>query len=204
MRIIDSSSDVCSSDLEDPTRAPRWQIKAVRVVHDQEEQLIQYEDAWMEIFGVPIAYTPYFEHPDPTVDRKSGFLSPTFGISDDLGFTVETPYYFNIAPDKDATLAPLVMTKQSVVLIGEYRQRFTEGQIDLGGSATVADRDGRQDQFRGHIESTGQFDIDDDWRWGFDVNRVTDKTYLRFYNFDSEKNLTNRAFAEGFDGRNYA
>jgi LPS-assembly protein len=194
----------CNLCEEDPTRAPLWQIKAVRVVHDQEEQLIQYQDAWMEIFGVPIAYTPYFEHPDPTLDRKSGFLSPTFGISDDLGFTAETPYYFNIAPDKDATVAPLITSKQSVVLLGEYRQRFAEGQIELGGSATVAEHDGRQDQFRGHIDSNGRFDINDEWRWGFDVNRATDKTYLRFYNFDDEAILTSRAFAEGFEGRNYA
>lgn len=194
----------CNLCPEDPTRAPLWQIKAVRVIHDQEEQLIQYQDAWMEIFGVPIAYTPYFEHPDPTLDRKSGFLAPTFGISGDLGFTSETPYYFNIAPDKDATVAPLVTTKQSVVMIGEYRQRFVDGQIKLGGSATVAERDGRDDQFRGHIDSAGQFDINNNWRWGFDVNRATDKTYLRFYDFDDETILTSRAFAEGFEGRNYA
>jgi LPS-assembly protein len=194
----------CELCPEDPTRAPLWQIKAVRVVHDQEEKTIEYQDAWMEIFGVPIAYTPYFSHPDPTVDRKSGFLSPTLGLSDTLGFNFRTPYYINIAPDKDATVTPLVTTRQSVVLLGEYRQRFNDGEIELGGSGTVAERDGKGSEFRGHIDSFGRFDIDEHWRWGFDANRATDKTYLRFYDFDSDPILTSRAFTEGFYDRNYA
>src|SRR3546814_9095279 len=58
MRISDWSSDVCSSDLEDdPTRAPLWQIKAVKIIHDQEEKTIEYQDAWMEIYGLPVMYT---------------------------------------------------------------------------------------------------------------------------------------------------
>ena len=69
----------CELCRDDPTRAPLWQLKAVEIEHDQEEQVIRYRDAWMEIFGIPIFYTPYFEHPDPTVERKSGLLAPTVG-----------------------------------------------------------------------------------------------------------------------------
>jgi len=201
----------CALCPDDPTRAPLWQIKAVKVVHNQKEHTVQYKDAWIEILGVPVLYTPYFEHPDPTVKRKSGFLAPDFGLSDTLGYQIQIPYFWNIAPDKDATFSPLFTTDQGVVMVGEYRQRVVDGQFTLGGSGTITDREEvaggrsitRQNQFRGHIDSFGRFDIDDNWRWGFEANRATDKTYLRFYDFSNERTLTSRAFAEGFYGRDY-
>ncbi len=81
----------CELCRDDPTRAPLWQLKALEIEHDQEDQVIRYRDAWMEIFGMPVFYTPYFEHPDPTVKRKSGLLTPTFGNSEVLGATYEQP-----------------------------------------------------------------------------------------------------------------
>ena len=60
----------CHLCADDPSAAPLWQIKASQVVHDQEEQVIKYQNAFLEFYGVPIAYTPYFEHPDPTVERQ--------------------------------------------------------------------------------------------------------------------------------------
>ena len=198
----------CELCREDPTRAPLWQIKAFEIEHDQAAQVIRYRDAWMEIFGIPVLYTPYLEHPDPTVERKSGFLAPTFGASETLGTTYQQPYFLVIAPDKDLTVSPIVTAKQGVALAGQYRQLFTKGEIDLLASGTIADReksDGsiETNALRGHIDSTARFDIDDHWRWGVDVQRTIDDTYLRVYNFSSEQDLTSRAFLEGFNGRNY-
>jgi len=202
---IFSPCELCS---DDPTRAPLWQIKAMEVEHDQEDQVIRYRDAWMEIYGVPVFYTPYFEHPDPTVERKSGFLAPTFGSSDTLGVTYQQPYHWVVDSTQDATFAPIVTSEQGVVLAGEYRQLFPKGRLDLRGSATRADREERggvieQDVFRGHIDGTARLDIDQTWRAGLDVQRASDGTYLRLYNFSNERSLTSRAFAEGFNGRNY-
>ena len=198
----------CELCRDDPTRAPLWQLKAIEIEHDQEEQVIRYRDAWMEIFGIPIFYTPYFEHPDPTVERQSGLLAPTFGSSDILGTTYQQPYFWAIGPDKDATIAPIVTTNQGVTVAGEYRQLFRDGRIDLRGSLGISDRtesDGtiEEDVLRGHIDSTARFDINKAWRWGVDAQRATDDTYLRVYNFSSEPTLTSRAFVEGLNGRNY-
>ena len=201
----------CKLCREDPSRAPLWQIKAAEVEHDQEERVIRYHDAWMEFFGIPFLYTPYLEHPDPTVDRKSGFLAPTFGYSQDLGATFQIPYFWAISPDKDLTFEPIITSKQTVVLAGEYRQLFQKGELVLEGSGTIADREVRRgredvlqkDRLRGHITGFGRFDIDEKWRWGFDVNRTTDDTYLRVYDFSGDRTLTSRLFLEGFEGRNY-
>jgi LPS-assembly protein len=199
----------CKLCRDEPGRPPLWQIRAAEVEHNQQTQTIQYRDAWMEIFGIPVFYTPYFEHPDPTVDRKSGFLAPSFGSTGTLGFTTQIPYFWAISPDKDATFEPIITTKQSVVLAGEYRQAFPNGTFDFSGSGTFADledEDGTidKDQFRGHIDSTGRFEIDETWRWGFDARRTTDDTYLRLYNFSADRTLTSRAFVEALNGRNYA
>lgn len=201
----------CNLCKEDPMRPPLWQLKAVKVVHDQESKTIEYRDAWMEIYGVPVMYTPYLSHPDPTVKRKSGFLSPSFGLSEELGFHTQVPYFWAISTDKDATIAPIFTGRQGLVMVGQYRQRLVDGELQLDGSATYAERgqvkagsEKVEKEFRGHIDALGRFDIDDHWRWGFDVDRATDKTYLRLYDFSNARTLTSRLFAEGFHARNYA
>ena len=200
----------CPVCKDHPDESPLWQIKAIRVVHDQQRQEIQYSDAFFELFGVPVAYTPYFSHPDPTVKRRSGLLAPTVGNQSQLGLTLQTPYYINLAPNYDATFAPIFTTDEGVVLTGEYRHRVDGGQFSLAGSITrprqrgdVGEVVGGRD-LRGHISGTGRFDIDPTWRWGFDVERSTDDTYLRRYGFNSDDTLTSNLFVEGFRGRNYA
>lgn len=199
----------CELCRDDPTRAPLWQLKANEIIHDQESKDVIYHDAWLEFFGVPVLYTPYFEHPDPTVDRRSGFLAPTIGSSDFLGYSVQVPYFWVLDDDKDLTVAPILSTEQGVDLTGEYRQIFTNGELRAAGSATIADReeDGgnvAKDRFRGHIDAEGQFELDETWRWGFEANRSSDDTYLRAYNFDSSRTLTSTAYLEGLKGRNFA
>ncbi len=198
----------CELCREDPSKAPLWQLKAGEVVHDQEERSLTYRDARLEFYGVPVAYTPYFKHPDPTVDRQSGFLAPTFGKSSNLGFTLEVPYYWNIAPDRDVTFEPIVTTKQSIVLAGEYRELFPKGFYQFRGSATVADREKangatESNEFRGHVDSLGRFAINESWRWGFDLERASDDTYLRLYNFSDAPSLTSNLFTEYLRGRDY-
>ncbi|MEO1001430.1 MAG: LptA/OstA family protein, partial [Pseudomonadota bacterium] len=75
-RAVASACEVCERNP-----VPLWQIRAERVVHDEERRQIHYENAFFDIFGVPVFWTPYFRHPDPTVERASGFLTPSFRSS---------------------------------------------------------------------------------------------------------------------------
>ena len=199
----------CPLCEEDPTRAPLWQLKAVRVTHDQEAHQIEYRDAWLEIYGVPVAYTPYFSHPDPTVTRQSGLLVPEFSFSNSLGASVRPPYYFTLGPSADATFEPIITSKQGIVLGGEYRRLFRTGEFDANGSITRADRtDEDQDEVdanavRGHIDARTRFDYDENWRWGADLERASDKTYRRLYDYGNERTLTSQAFVENFQERSY-
>lgn len=198
----------CELCQEDPQKAPLWQIRASEIEHDQEERSVTYRDARFEVLGIPVAYSPYFSHPDPTVTRKSGFLAPTFGSNGDLGFFYGQPYFWVISPDKDLTVTPVMTTDQGPYGSLRYRQLFEFGEVDLIGSATVADRERNDgsiasDEFRGHLDLRGRFDLTDIWRTNFSIQRATDDTYTRVYGFGTASRLRSNVTLEGFRGRNY-
>ena len=70
----------CEPCKDDPKKPPLWQVRAARIIHDQGEKMLYFEDAKIDFFGLPMAYFPFMSTPDPTVKRKSGFLFPTFSI----------------------------------------------------------------------------------------------------------------------------
>jgi LPS-assembly protein len=190
---------------------PLWRLKARRVIHDQEKQDISYRHAFLELYGVPIAYLPYFTHPDPTVERRSGFLAPNFGNDSILGMSVQPFYYFAPAPNYDVTLAPIFYTQENPVLAVEYRHLIESGRFELNGSGTYASKPIEQegepqptgDTFRGAIEGQGRFGVPANWGSGFDLEVASDDTYLQRYGFSDENVLTNRLFAERFWQRDF-
>ncbi|MGZ3349082.1 MAG: LPS-assembly protein LptD, partial [Xanthobacteraceae bacterium] len=68
----------CEPCRDDPKKPPKWQVKAARIIHDQGEKMLYFEDARLEFIGVPMAYFPYLSAPDPTVKRKTGVLTPNY------------------------------------------------------------------------------------------------------------------------------
>ena len=204
----------CLPCAKNPLRPPIWQLTARKIVHDNAAHEIEFHDAWMEIFGVPVLYSPYFSHPDPTVKRKSGFLAPSFGASGDLGGRIEIPYFWAIAPDRDLTVAPIITTKAYPVITGTYRQRLEDGSIniDAGGTYNNLDRigtgdtNGTHDKLAGYIFGTSQFDLNDNWRAGLDINRTSNRALLQIFGLPHayDPALDSEVYAEGFDGRSYA
>jgi LPS-assembly protein len=121
----------CEPCKDDPKKPPEWQVKAARIIHDDNEKMLYFEDAPVDLFGLPVAYFPFLSSPDTTVKRKSGFLFPTLTSSTAYGFGIETPYYFNLAPDYDLTLYPKYLTKQGAMLEGEWNQRLINGSYTI-------------------------------------------------------------------------
>ncbi|HVX99883.1 MAG TPA: LPS-assembly protein LptD [Pseudorhodoplanes sp.] len=185
----------CKACAEDPKKPPLWQVKAARIIHNEGEKMIYFENASLELFGMPIAYFPYFSAPDPTVKRKSGFLMPLFTSSSVYGFGVEIPYYMALAPDYDLTISPFFTTKQGVLLQGEFRQRLANGAWMIRGTGiNQLDKNDFQvgspayRDWRGSIETSGQFAINDKWTWGWDALLLSDRTYFQDYNVSAKKN----------------
>ncbi len=191
---------------------PLWQIKASKVEHDKESKSISYKNARFEIKGVPVAYIPYFSHPDGSVKRKSGFLTPSAGYKSDLGAFIQGDYYWSIAPEKDLTFGVMAMTSEAPMALAQYRQRWDDASLIMDGSVTYSSRrdlDGgadvvRDDKIRGSLSIDGLWNINNKWRSGAIIDVVSDDQYLRQYNFDNKYVLKNEVFAERFSGRNYA
>jgi LPS-assembly protein len=177
----------CAPCKDDPKKPPLWQVKGARIIHNQEERMLYFENAQLEFFGVPMAYLPYFSTPDPTVKRKTGFLMPSYTSASGYGFGVDTPFYWALAPDYDMTITPRVTTRQGVLGQVEFRQRLLDGayqiraygidQLDPGAFAgQPGDR-----QFRGGIDTKGQFAINDKWVWGWDGVLLSDYYFFSDY-----------------------
>lgn len=189
----------CQTCEDDPTRPLLWQLKAIKIVHDRTKKIITYTDTWLEIMGVPVAYVPYLSYPDPTVKRKSGLLTPNWGASSQLGSVIQMPYFYVLDDHSDVTITPLITSKEYGAIEGEYREKFTKGEITAEGSGAY-DSSSRA---YGHIKSKARFDVDRTWRWGADVNRSSSDTYMRRYGYGNESSLTSQAFLEGFRGNTY-
>jgi LPS-assembly protein len=177
----------CAPCKDDPTKPPLWQVKGARIIHDQGEKMLYFEDAQLEFFGVPMAYLPFFSTPDPTVKRKTGFLVPGFTTVSTYGYGVETPFYWAIAPDYDATFTPRFTTRQGVLMQGEFRQRLLNGSYQIRGygidqqdRSAFAGRPG-DIQFRGGIDTKGQFALNDKWVWGWDGVLLSDYYFFSDY-----------------------
>ena len=202
-----SACDLCPEDQSAPLV---WQIKAVKVTHDQKGQVVRYNDAWLEFFDIPVIYTPYFQHPDPSVRRKTGFLFPSFGTSSDLGTIIKSPYFIDISAHEDATLNTIITSSTPPIFDIEHRKKMKTGEYNSSGSITAnsdssgvfGNKDGEYD-VRGHLNTVGKFDVNRNWRWGFDIARASDDTYMRRFGFGSSSSLESVLFTESFRKQSY-
>ena len=206
----------CEPCEDKPEKPPLWQVKAKRIVVDDQEKMVYFHNASFEFFGLPLAWVPYFSVADPSVKRKSGFLAPLFGYSNDVGFSVATPYFLALAPNYDMTLTPFYYSEQGFLGDVEWRQRLANGQFTLrmaginqqnpenfltsSGGGTFAQR-----EFRGGVRATGQIALSRDWTLGWDGTLTTDRTFTQNYNVlnEDKASTTSVAFLTGLRDRNY-
>ncbi len=134
-----SSMTFC--DYRKNDACPPWELLARNMSHDQKKKTIYYNNVLLKIYDVPVLFFPYFSHPDPSVERRSGFLIPSFNSSKSLGFSTSTPYFFNINRDKDLTLTPKIFAEQNPLFLTEYRQVFKDSKLIVDSSFTEGLKD---------------------------------------------------------------
>ena len=200
----------CKVCKENPDKAPTWRIRAGKITHKRDQAKITFNDAVFDFFGAPVLWLPYFETADPTVKRKSGFLFPSYTHSNELGSTVQVPYYFALSPYYDFTFAPMWTEKEGTLLLGDWRQRTANGgyNLELAGvfdNVNDLESPALGDDFRGSIKTKGRFALDPYYSWGWDVLLETDETFRRYYNLDSRlrTDRVSQIYLEGLRGRNY-
>ena len=199
-----TACEACKKDGK--VKKPTWRLKARKVKQNQKNKSISYRDAVFEFKGIPIFYTPYLAHPDPTAGRQSGWMIPLAGHSGSKGLNFQAPYFFALSPYSELTLTPHIYQSVNPLLEAQFRKKFFSGEINLDGSFTYGnffDNDGddfldtavfadpeeslRSKKLRSHFFATGAFDISDNWNWGFQAGYATDDNYLDRYDLEENQ-----------------
>ena len=118
-------------DYREKDKCPPWVLQSNEMKHDREKKTIFYNNVVIKVYDIPIFYTPYLSHPDPSVDRRSGFLTPNFTDTKNLGAGLSIPYYFAIDKDKDFTITNKFYASENPLFLGEYRQAFQNSNLIL-------------------------------------------------------------------------
>jgi len=179
----------CEACKDDPKKPPLWQVQAARIVHDNDDKMIYFEDAKVEFFGVPLFYFPFMSAPDPSVARKTGFLYPTFTYGTAYGVAAEVPYFWAVSPSSDLTVSTMLSSGEGPLLQGIWRQRLEDGSYTIKAAGVYQTNPGAfadegsasTTDFRGAVQSAGQFALSDKWVWGWNGLLMTDRYFLADY-----------------------
>jgi LPS-assembly protein len=215
---------------ENGPKTPSISIQAEKVVQDEELRAILYRNAVFRVGGVPVFYLPAFAHPDPTVERASGFLVPVVNYDEGRGVSVEVPYLHVVSPSEDWLISPQINTRIAPLLNLQWRRRFDDGMIVARGGYTHErnfgdfdlNGDGRAESnvkfgdrtHRSYLLAHGRFDPDGPWRWGFTAERTSDKTLFDRYDvsdpyqdnglyYGDRRRLISQIYAEHQTERSY-
>ncbi len=139
IRLKDGTYTTCEPDSN------AWEIKGNNITLNPATGFGTATNATLRVKDIPILYTPYIYFP---IDdrRQSGFLPPSFSSSTKTGFMLVTPYYFNLAPNYDATLYPRFMAKRGTMLEGEFRYLTNTSEGQFGGAFLNDSDDQREKQ----------------------------------------------------------
>ena len=173
-------------------KCPPWSLKAKKISHDRTKKTIYYEHATLKVYDIPIFYFPKFFHPDPTVKRQSGFLSPFFTNSTSVGAGFALPYYWAINNDKDLTFTPKIYTKENVLFLNEYRQAFKNGFLTLDTSYTEGYQNASTKKTTGsrnHIFADIDFNFNENESYesklSLKVQKTSNNTYFRVHDINT-------------------
>lgn len=177
---------VTSCKVCEDGEVPLWQIRARRVIHDEVGQQLYFDDATFHIRSVPVFYLPRLRMPDPTLERATGFLTPSVRTTSQLGTGLKVPYFIKLGDSRDLTLTPY-LSSATRTLEFRYRQAFVTGQIEIEGAYTRDDQP--PNTTRGYLFATGAFDMRRGYKLSFDLKSVSDDAYFTEYGYSDEDRL---------------
>jgi len=176
----------CKNEGKD--KCPPWVLQSKRIKHDLAKKTIYYENVVLKVYDFPIFFFPKFSHPDPTVKRSSGFLAPGLTNNTSVGAGISTPYFFNIAKDKDITLTPKFFLNQNPLILTEYRQDFVNSFliVDAGYTQGYKKKDNKKSSGgRAHFFSNFKMSLineeEKESSLEIQVEHVSNDTYLKVY-----------------------
>ncbi len=132
--LTDAEYTPCNENNYLIKNCPGWKLKAKKIYQDSETKTVHYDHAKIYLFNLPFIYLPYFSHPDPSVNKRSGFLMPTIETDNNLGEKFSIPYFFNIAGNRDITITPNFQSQANNFYSINYRELNDFGFLNIDGS----------------------------------------------------------------------
>jgi len=172
-------------------KCPPWKMRAKKIQHDKIKKQLIYKNAWLELYDIPVAYFPKFFHPDPSVKRQSGLLSPEIGSHEILGDSIYLPYFYVISDSQDMTLKPRLFNNNTLVLQTEYRQETKNSLTMIDSSITMghySDKDNKADKdTRSHLFTKTNIDLGYkefiNSKLEIMYEKISNDTYLKLFDF---------------------
>ena len=198
--VYEHATYTACTDCKTRTGHPLWQVVADTATHDNKTHDITYVNPKLEIAGVTVAASPYLVYPDPTVKRRTGFLIPELKFNTAIGIGISPVYFWALAPDYDLTFRPIISSKQALIGDVEFRQATATGRynvraIGVHQFSKLAPPDDQE--WRGALYTSGDFAINQDWKWGWNGAFVSDINFLNAYGYDGREIAYNDVHATG-------
>ena len=171
-------------------KCPPWQFKAAEIKHNKNKKTIYYKNAWLEIYDKPIVYFPKFFHPDPTVNRQSGFLIPTIKSSSSHGDSISVPYFQVISDNKDITFSPQFFGNNEALFQNEFRQE-NKNSSHISDFSLKKKSGASKSHFFSNTISNLNFTNFDSGELEVNVETTSNNTYLKSHNIKTE--ITNNS-----------
>ncbi len=190
-------------DYRKNDKCPPWSIQSSKMLHDNKKKTIYYDNALIKVYDIPIFYLPKLSHPDPTVERRSGFLTPSLLNSTNLGSGFAVPYFFNLGVDKNFTLSSRFYPSEHPLFLGEYHQEFKNSTLitDFGYTegykkTSTNKKAGEKSHFFSKFVKNFEGRNGSNNSFTFEVQDVSNDKYLKLYKIDSELVDYNKSFLE--------
>ena len=164
---------------------PPWTMQSEKIIHDKEKKVVNYKNAWLKLYDVPVFYFPKFFHPDPTVKRQSGFLMPSMTSSSISGNSINIPYFSAISENKDMTISPRIFFNNDILIQNEYRQ--VEKNVDHVTDFSLKKLD---KETKSHFFSNSKINLESEKfaqsKIELNIEKTSNDTYLKADNIKSE------------------
>lgn len=192
----------CKCDFENG-ETPLWDLRTTSTVRSEKTQTISHNNVRMHVLNIPVGYFPYLAHPDWTVRRRSGFLTPSFIISSDLGFTGSIPYYQVIDDTRDIEFTPYKYQYRGTAIKTRYRQKWDNSDLNAAIYTASVETYKKNREAVGAVDALFTSKLGNDWNLKARLNRVSQDTFMRRYNFDDSTSLKSEIVAERLKSDRY-
>tara|TARA_Y100000768_G_scaffold187935_1_gene140790 strand:- start:770 stop:3589 length:2820 start_codon:yes stop_codon:yes gene_type:complete len=197
-QITTVNKGIFTSCKDNGDNCPPWSIKASQIKHNKSKKQLIYENAIVRIYNFPVFYFPKFFHPDPTVERQSGFLMPQINSSEELGDSIHIPYFHAISSNKDITIKPTFFNNNIKMFQNEYRQKNKNSYLTADFSLTTGYKSKSSDKKNSisHLFTKFESDLNlNNFNYSdlyISLQKVTNDTYLKVFDtnlIETDSNL---------------